>query len=120
MSWKNYAKLAAEYLNPTTGRTYPGKFEGQTLLAPYFHSGTLDDPLPLEFMEDGEGRFIALLEITNEDRAFFAGTENELPSDSAFALIHETEQGFVSCELCTLAEAEAIREAYDEDNGESE
>jgi hypothetical protein len=112
--WKSFAELAAEYLNPETGRTYPGKFEGESLLAPYFYKASLDGTADeLASMEDGCGEYVALIEVTEDDRQFFAGTSLAIDVGDSFALITEADSGFVGCELMTSSAAEILRRKYE-------
>ena len=118
MEWSNFAALAAEFINPKTGRTYPGKYEGESLLTPYFHAASGDGwGEILTTQGDGEsGTYCELAEITGEDRAFFAGTDCEIPDGAAYAVISESDQGFAGCYLCTEAEADTLRAECDSDD----
>ena len=114
--WKNYADLCAEYgADPDSGRyPSPGKYEGESMLAVYFHAASGDGcDECLSSMEDGAGEYVALVEVSDEDRAFFAGSPLAIEEAAAFAVVSESDQGFVDCYLCTADEADALRAEYE-------
>src|SRR3990172_10115390 len=87
-----------------------GKFEGETVYAPYFYENAEDGEI-LSYDDEGS-EFAALIEITAEDREIWP----EINADSAFIGLSETDLGFVSVRELTSNEANDVREAYEADN----
>lgn len=89
----------------------PGKFEGEAIYVPYFHENAEDGEV-LEYMEDGMGCFLSLIEITDDDRKEFP----ELVGPAKYIVIEENDQGFVNGRLLySENEADYLRKAYEDD-----
>lgn len=94
----------------------PGKFEGETVYAPYFYEATMDGCAEeLSFQEDGGGEYVALVSIHDEDREAFPEIANETCESGApatYAGVIENELGFVAVRLLTDKLADAWRREY--------
>ena len=78
------------------------------IYAPYFLEFASDGEI-LEYMEDGCGSFVSIVDIDNDDRMEFP----EIDKRSIAILVIESEQGFVSVRELTYEERnEIIREYY--------
>lgn len=88
----------------------PGKFEGEAVYAPYFYAASLDSyGEELSYMEDGCGEYAVLLKVDKEDRIVWP----EIGATTAYILLRESSQGFVSCEELTAKRADRIRAGYE-------
>lgn len=87
----------------------PGQFEATSIFTPHFWEATLDGTAEeLDYMQDGAGQYVALVAIEPEDFAEFP----EIPAGMAFAVVTQSEQGFIGCELCDAKRADELRAEY--------
>lgn len=89
----------------------PGKFEGETVYAPYFYSMSLDGCTEQLDTPDG---LVCLVEIDAADRAEWGAL---IPAHCAYAMVHESDIGFVYVSLLSARKADAVRAAA-ENEGE--
>lgn len=87
----------------------PGKFEGEPVYAPDFYDAAMDGcGEDLAYMDDGWGEFTTLIAIEDSDRKEWP----EIDHSEMFALVTESNQGFVSVQLLTENEATKVRLRY--------
>jgi hypothetical protein len=86
----------------------PGKFEGESAYAPYFWDEACDGSEELLADMESHGEFVALLDVTSEDRAAFP----EIDSDTVAMLIRESNEGFVSISELTPADVDFVQSEY--------
>lgn len=85
----------------------PGKFEGEMIYAPHFYDVSGDGEI-LNYMTDGMGEYVELIEIQDDERKEFP----ELEPIVKYIALRENDQGFVWCVEMTEAQAEKLRLAY--------
>lgn len=87
----------------------PGKFEGEYLYAPYFSDADMEGCSEILASMEDAGEYAALIEVQPEDRTEFP----ELEPDTAFILLCESDQGFVSVRELTAKQADKVRADYE-------
>lgn len=93
----------------------PGKFQGEAIYAPYF-SEFASEGEELSVMEEGEGSYVSLITISEDDKQNFS----EL-AEALYVVFEEDSQGFVSCTLLDSEEgAQALRDEYETQEGGEE
>lgn len=99
---EHYAQLVRE--------STPGRFEGEGPETAYYWEMSCEGfgGEVLAGMEDGVGEYVELIETIEEERIAFA-------TDEPFALLRQSDQGFISCEFLSRDDAERTRAAFEED-----
>lgn len=81
------AEIETEYRVENDIIRSPGKFEGESVMAPYFYD------LFLAGMSDDEHENYSAFDLTDDDRQAFPGL---IPEDATLARLHHHDNGFIT------------------------
>ncbi len=81
------ARIEAEYDVENDIIRSPGKFEGESVMAPYFYALFLDG------MADDDNESYSAFDLTDDDRQVFPGL---IPEDATLARLHHHDNGFIT------------------------